>query len=150
MKVEEIMNRTPVTVRFDQTFGDAFQTLAESRQTILPAVDADGTYRGLFDLKDIWKILLPKAAQLSRKSIEDLAFVSSSLEKMKDQIAEAKALPVSQFLNKDDAPPLHPDSPVIQAVLFLDEYGETIAVVDRQTKKLVGVVSAWQLLDAIR
>ena len=137
MKVEEIMNRTPVTVRFDQTFGDAFQTLAESRQTILPAVDADGTYRGLFDLKDIWKILLPKAAQLSRKSIEDLAF-------------EAKALPVSQFLNKDDAPPLHPDSPVIQAVLFLDEYGETIAVVDRQTKKLVGVVSAWQLLDAIR
>ena len=150
MKVAEIMNRAPVSVRSDSTFGSALQTLLESRVTTIPVVDAEGVYKGIFDLKDIWDILLPKAAQLSRKSIEDLSFVSSSIDKMKDQIAEAASLPIEQFLTSEDLPALHPESPLIQAVLLLDEYGETLAVVDRQTRKLVGTVSAWQLLDALR
>ena len=150
MKVAEIMNRAPVSVRSDSTFGSAFQTLVESRLTTIPVVDADGVYKGIFDLKDIWDILLPKAAQLSRKSIEDLSFVSSSIDKMKDQIAEAAALPIGQFLTSEDLPALHPESPLIQAVLLFDEYGEMLAVVDRQTRKLVGTIGAWQLLDAMR
>lgn len=149
MKVGEIMNRAPVSVCTGQTFGDAFQVLMKTRHTVLPVVDADGVYRGIFDLKDIWGVLLPKAAQLNRKSLEDLSFVSSSLEKMKDQIAESAALPIGRFVNAEDAPPLYPDSPVIQAILLLDEHGEMIAVVDRQTRKLAGVVSAWQVLDAL-
>jgi CBS domain-containing protein len=150
MKVGEIMNRAPVTVRNDQTFGEAFRVLVETRHTILPVVDADGVYRGIFDLHDIWTVLLPKAAKLSRKSIEDLSFVSSSLEKMKEQIADSASLPIEQFVTAADVPPIYPDSPVIQAVLLLDEFGETIAVVDRQTKKLVGVIAAWQVLDILR
>jgi CBS domain-containing protein len=150
MKVAEIMNRTPVSVRSDSTFGSAFQTLLESRVTTIPVVDAEGVYQGIFDLKDIWHILLPKAAQLNRKSLEDLSFVSSSIGKMKDQIEEAASLPIAQFLTSADLPALHPESPLIQAVLLLDEYGETLAVVDRQTRKLVGTIAAWQLLDALR
>ena len=150
MKVVEIMNRAPVSVRSDSTFGSAFQMLLESRVTTIPVVDAEGVYKGIFDLKDIWDILLPKAAQLSRKSIEDLSFVSSSIDKMKDQIAEAASLPIAQFLTSEDLPALHPESPVIQAVLLFDEHGETLAVVDRQTRKLVGTIAAWQLLDALR
>ena len=150
MKVAEILNRAPVSVRSDSTFGSAFQTLRESRVTTIPVVDAEGVYKGIFDLKDIWDVLLPKAAQLSRKSIEDLSFVSSSIDKMKDQIAEAASLPIAQFLTSEDLPALHPESPLIQAVLLLDEHGETLAVVDRQTRKLVGTIAAWQLLDALR
>jgi CBS domain-containing protein len=150
MKVAEIMNRAPVSVRSDSTFGSAFQTLLESRVTTIPVVDAEGVYKGIFDLRDIWDILLPKAAQLSRKSIEDLSFVSSSIDKMKDQIGEAASLPIAQFLTSEDLPALHPESPVIQAVLLFDEHGETLAVVDRQTRKLVGTIAAWELLDALR
>ncbi len=150
MKVGDIMNRAPVTVRTDQTFGDGFSVLIQSRQAVLPCVDPAGVYKGVFDLKDVWDILLPKAAQLSRKSLEDLSFVSSSLDKMKDQIGDAAAEPIARFLTAEDAPPLYPDSPVIQAILLFDEYGENIAVVERDTRKLVGVVSAWQVLDALR
>jgi len=150
MKVGDIMNRAPVTVRTDQTFGDGFGVLVQSRQTVLPCVDATGVYRGVFDLKDVWDILLPKAAQLNRKSLEDLSFVSSSVDKMKDQIGDAAAEPISRFLTAEDIPPLHPDSPLIQAILLFDEYGENIAVVERETRKLAGVISAWQILDALR
>jgi CBS domain-containing protein len=149
VKTGDIMNRTPVSVRSDQTFGDAFQTLVKSRMTNLPAVDAEGIFQGNFDLKDVWNVLLPKAAQLDRKSIEDLSFVSTSLDKLKDLVADVSALPVSKFLNTQDAPPLHPENPVIQAILLLDEHGETLAVVDSKTRKLVGTVSPWDVLDPI-
>ena len=150
MKVAEIMNRTPVTLRTSQTFGDAFQILMENRRLILPVVDEQGVYRGLFDSKDVWDILLPKAAQLSRRGLEDLSFVSSSLEDLKDRITENAGKPIERFLNREDAPPLFPDSPVIQAILMLDQYGEAIPVVDRRTRTLVGIVSAWDVLDALR
>jgi CBS domain-containing protein len=150
MKVADLMNPAPVSVPVDATFGAAFQLLRDSRATSLPAVDAAGIYRGIFDLKDVWDVLLPKAAQLHRKSIENLAFVSTSVEKMKEQLALAASRPVTDFLTAEDAPPLHPDSPLLQAILLFDQYGETIAVVDRGTKKLVGSIASWQILDALR
>lgn len=149
MKTGDIMNRTPVTVRIDQTFGEAFRILVQNRASNLPVVDAEGVYKGSFDLKDIWNILLPKAAQLDRKSLEDLSFVSTSFEKLKDLIEEASSRTVSEFVNGDDAPPLYSDSPVMQAILLLDECGETLAVIDRRTRKMVGTVFAWDILDPI-
>lgn len=150
MKIAEIMNREPVVVRMDQTFGEALRILMDSGHGFLPVVDGEGVYLGNFDLEDIWSVLLPKAARLNRNSLGDLSFVSSSLEKMKDQLAEAAQEPVERFVTRADAPPLSPDSPVIQGVLMLDEYRESLAVVDTQTHKLVGILGAKDVLNALR
>ena len=150
MKVAEIMNREPVTVRDDQTFGEAFQKLCETRRLILPVVDEQGVYKGIFDLKDVWRILLPRAAHLDRGGLVDLSFANSSLETLKDHIAENAGASIGRCITADDTPPVFPDTPVIQAILMLDVHRETIAVVDRQTRKLVGVVSAWEVLDSLR
>jgi hypothetical protein len=56
---------------------------------------------------------------------------------------------VSEFVNGDDSPPLYSDSPVMQAILLLDECGETLAVIDRKTRKMVGTVFAWDILDPV-
>jgi len=150
MKIGEIMNRAPISVRMDQTFGEAFGVLVETGHKFLPVVDADGVYHGNFDLNDVWGVLLPKAARLDRKSIENLAFVSSSIEKMKEQLAEVAGTLVSKYVTRTDAPPLSPDNPVVQGILMLDECGETLAVVDPNSKKLVGVLSATDVLNALR
>jgi CBS domain-containing protein len=150
MKVGDIMNREPVTARTTQTFGDAFRILVENRTTNLPVIDEDGVFKGNFDLNDIWRTLLPRATQLARKSIEDLAFVSSSIEKLKERIHEAGPLPVTQFLTAEDAPTLFPENPLTQAILLLDEHEEVLAVVDRQSRKLVGTLSSWDVLDPLR
>ena len=149
LKTGDIMNRAPVSVRSDQRFDEAFQTLVRNRISNLPAVDEHGIYRGNFDLKDIWSILLPRAAHLDRNSLHDLSFVATSLDKLKDLIQDAASLRVSDFLNSNDTPALHPEDPVTQAILLLDEHGETLAVVDSQTRKLVGTLSPWDVLDPI-
>jgi CBS domain-containing protein len=150
MKIGEIMNRAPISVRMDQTFGEAYRALVETGHTFLPVVDASGVYHGNFDLQDVWGVLLPKAARLERKSIENLAFVSSSIEKMKEQLAEVAETPVSKYVTRTDAPPLSPDNPLIQGILMLDECGQTLAVVDPHSKKLVGVLSAADVLGVLR
>lgn len=149
MKTGEIMNRTPVTVRIDQTFGEAFRILVQNRASNLPVIDAAGVYQGSFDLTDIWNILLPKAVQLNRKSLEDLSFVSTSNEGLQELIDEASPLSVRLFVSDADAPPIYPDGPVIQAILMLDEYCETLAVIERGSRKLVGTVSAFDVLDRL-
>lgn len=150
MKIGEIMNRTPVSVRMDQTFGEAFRVLVETGHTLLPVVDSEGVYRGNFDLADVWSVLLPKAVHLNRKSIENLAFIPSSLEKMKEQIAEEAGEPLEKYVTRSDSPPLSPESPVIQGILMLDECGGTLAVVDPQSHRLVGILSATDVLTALR
>lgn len=150
MKIGDIMHRAPVTVRMDQTFAEAFRLLAERHFTILPVVDAQGVHKGNFELRDVWDVLLPKAVKLDRKAIEDLSFVSSSVDKLKDLLADRGGEPVSNFVNGSDSPAIHPDSPLLQAILLLEEFGQSLVVVDRGTHKVVGVVSAWEVLDSLR
>lgn len=150
MKIAEIMNRAPICVRLDQTFGDAFRILTESGHGFLPVVDADNTYHGNFELQDIWGVLLPKAARLSRSSLGDLSFLPDSLETMRERLREAADAPVSKFVTRADAPPVSPDTALIQGILLLDEHREALAVVDSKSHKLVGILGAKDVLNALR
>ena len=146
MKVGDIMNRAPLSVRTDETFETAFQKLIANRVSNLPVVDPNGVFQGNFDLKDVWSLLLPKAAKLDRKSIEDLSFMPGSIEKFQEMLAGAAQEKTTKFVSPSDAPPLYPESSALQAVLMFYEYGHRLAVVERGTRKLVGTVSGWDLL----
>lgn len=151
MIVREIMNPAPIVVRMDQKFAEGFQIMLESRHSMLPVVDADGTYRGIFDVRDVWTLLLPKAARvLDRKSIDDLSFAFSSLERLREQIADVADEPISDFVSKEDPPPVYTDTPVLQAILLLYQHGQAIPVIERSSGKLAGVLATWQVLEVLR
>jgi len=149
MKAGEIMRRDPITVRMDQSFREAFGILVKNRASNLPIIDSEGVCKGNFTLRDVWEVLLPKAVQLDRKALEDLSFVSTSLDKLKDLVADAADRPASQFVNGHDAPAVYTDTPVMQAMLLFDEYNQTLAVLDRKTGKVAGTLSAWEILDPL-
>ena len=48
-----------------------------------------------------------------------------------------------------DAPVLRPDTPIMNAVLFLYRTCTYLPVVDEQSGRLVGVVSTWDVLGRI-
>lgn len=148
MTVREIMNPTPVTITTAHTFGTALQLLMERRIRSLPVVDTCGVYRGMFDLYDVWTVLLPKAALLDYDSLVDLSFVSSAKDRLKELLAEAAPRPVSEFLEKDFIPMVSPDVPAQEAVRLMFHYGGNIAVAERG--KLIGLVSAWEILGGLQ
>jgi CBS domain-containing protein len=150
MKIAEIMNREPICVRKGQTFGEAFRILTECGHGFLPVVDDDGVYCGNFELRDVWSAVLPKAVRLRRQSIEDLSFLPGSMESMQDRLAGAADAPVMEYVTRADAPPIAPETPLIQGILMLDEFREALAVVDPKTKKLVWIFGAKDVLKALR
>ena len=150
MNVSSIMNPNPTTLPMAETFGGALRMMREQRIRMLPVVDTEGVYRGTFDLADIWKMLLPKAVLLGMDSLKDLSFVSDAKELLREKLSDAEERPVSEFLDFTCSP-LHPDTPVKEAMLlFYQHEGGDIPVVERKTNRLVGILSPWEILDALR
>jgi CBS domain-containing protein len=150
MTVQEVMNTNPITASMTSNFGEAFRTLMDREVSSLPVVDADGVYRGMFDLHDIWALLLPKAALLAMDSLPDLSFMADSQKEMQQKLSQAANRPVSQFLDGVESPVVHPHTPVKEAILLLHRHGGILPVVDRKTRRLLGVVSAWDILEKLR
>ncbi|MBI3777529.1 MAG: CBS domain-containing protein [Gammaproteobacteria bacterium] len=150
MTVESVMNKDPVTVSSTDTFGHAFQLLVERRVRSLPVVDDGRIYRGMFDLYDIWKLLLPRAALLDGDSLRDLSFIPGSREQLRDKLREAAQRPITDFLDADQAPAIYPKTTVIEAILLLHRYGGNLPVIDPKTRQLAGLVSAWEILELLR
>lgn len=149
MNVSTIMNASPVTISITETFGNALRLMEDRRVHALPVTDANGVYKGTFDFADVWKTLLPKAALLGMDSLTDLSFVSDAQEILREKLASAGVRPVSEFLDRR-VEPVHPDTPVKEAILLFYRLDEDIPVVERSTNRLVGVVTPWEILNALR
>ncbi len=149
MNVSTIMNPNPVTLPLSETFGGALRLMRDRRIRVLPVVDTNGVYKGTFDFADVWKTLLPKAVLLGMDSLQDLSFVSDAKEILHEKLAEAEGRPIGEFL---DFPvePIHPDTPVKEAMLLFYQHDGDIPVVERKTNRLLGIVTPWEILDALR
>lgn len=150
MTVQEVMNSNPATVALNETFGHAVATMVDRRLSNLPVVDAQGVYLGMFDLHDIWESLLPRAALLSMHSLPDLSFMADSQTQMKETLDESAARPMSEFLDDVESPAVHPETPVKEAILLLHRHDGVLPVVDRKSRRLMGVVCAWDILAKLR
>jgi hypothetical protein len=67
---------------------------------------------------------------------------------VQDQLEEARSFRIGDHLNKT-APVLHPESGTLEAVLELYRARNTLAVVEKKSRKLVGMVSYWDALRAL-
>ena len=150
MQVQDLMNRNVVTLSPNDTFSHAFALLNERQLRSIPVADDRGVYRGMFDLYDIWKVLLPKAATLRAVAVTDLSFLSGTPEGLREKLQAAAGRPVTEFLDDEKSPSIHPEAPLSEAILLLYRSGSTLPVVDRQSRKLLGVVSAWEVLRTLR
>lgn len=149
MRVREIMNQNTVTLSVDETFGNAFRLLLDKRIRSLPVVDAAGVYRGIFDLLDVWEVLLPKAVTIHAGSLPNLAFTGNAPEQLRQKLAEAEHRPVTEFLDNEAAPSVTPDAALMEAMLLLYRQRQTLPVVEAASGKLVGIVAAWDILDRL-
>jgi CBS domain-containing protein len=150
MTAQMIMNTDMVTLSQGDTFGKAFEMMVDRHISSLPVVDAQGLYKGMVDLYDVWQVLLPKAATLDSEFMQDLSFISGSKDKLKEKLEEAAARPVSEFLDGKEITPIHPDTPVQEAIMLLFRRGGCIPVIDKQSHKLLGIVAPWEILDPLR
>lgn len=133
---------------------DAFRLMHSRQIRNLPVVGADNQFIGLFGIRRLIHLMLPKAAQVEF-GLHDLSFMPDELGELHKRLIDIGRTPVVELMEPfKDLVFCAPSTPFPEVLELLDKSADTslpIIVVDgdSNSKKLVGMVSAWDVLDRI-
>jgi acetoin utilization protein AcuB len=141
-----------ITLRPSDRVVDALRLMHQHHIRNLPVVDAEGSFIGLFGVRRLSRLLLPIAARdLDRYSISDLAFLPDETDQITKRWREIASRPVSDFLEKEKKLLFcSPDTSFPQLLELLQQSKDSslpVIVVEGSTRKLAGMVSAWDLIE---
>lgn len=139
------MTRDPISVREDDTIGQAAREIIEHCYINLPVVDGDGRLVGLFGVYDLLALLVPRVAVIGNL-LPNLRFLSDDASELRRKFESVRQSPVRRAVNREAAR-VYPDTPLIEAIRLFCRNHMTIPVVERGTDRLVGMISYW---DAAR
>jgi CBS domain-containing protein len=119
-----------------------------NRVSDLAVVDVEGKFVGMFKLERLLAALLPAAAMVGY-GIPDLGFVSDDVDDLRETMRAVEAREVRAFaLMPEDV--AHPDTAPLEIVLRLYRGANSVPVVDRESGRLLGVVTARDVLTALQ
>ena len=152
MTTKNIMTSRVITLRPDDMVVDAILNMYRHHVRSLPVVDANGNFVGLFGIRRLSRLMLPKAARdLDRFNISDLSFLPDEIDQLADRWREIASRPVSQFLEKEKKLLFcGPETSFPQLLELLEQSKDSslpVIIVEGKSRKLVGMVSAWDLLE---
>jgi CBS domain-containing protein len=142
-----IMTRDPVSVRESETIGHAAKQIIANRYINLPVVDATGRLVGLFGIYDLLALLVPRVAVIGNL-LPNLRFVGEDVGELHRKFAAVKNSPVKRAVNRE-AVRVHPDTPLAEAIRLFCRNHMTLPVVERDTGRLVGMISYWDAAQMI-
>lgn len=142
------------TLRASDTVADALLAMSRYQIRNFPVIDDKGDFIGLFGVRRLGRLLLPKAASdLHRYRLTDLSFMPDELGAMTDRLRKAGSRPVSDFLEKKGKLIFcGPDTTYPELLELFEENHDAslpVIVVKRNSCKLVGLVSIWDVLSRI-
>jgi CBS-domain-containing membrane protein len=154
LTTESIMTSAPFTLSPTDTVAEALSLMHSKEVRNLPVVDDSGTFIGLFGLRRLSHLLLPKAAlDLGAHSISDLHFLPDEVVQNGDRWHEISEQPVKNFLEKKKKLLFcTPQTALPELLALLDQSKDSslpVIVIEGETQKVVGMVSSWEVLQAI-
>jgi CBS domain-containing protein len=152
MTVESIMTRDLVLLRPTDKVREGLQKMHEEHVRTLAVVGDDNEFIGLFGVRQVVHLLLPKAAQIEF-GLTDLSFMPDDLGEMYDRLIEVGDQPVADFLEpRDDLLICGPSTSLPEVLELLHQSFNTslpVLVLDDDASKLVGMVSGWDVLEKL-
>jgi acetoin utilization protein AcuB len=154
MTTGKIMTSRVITLRPDDRVADALLMMHKHHVRNMPVVDDNGTFIGLFGVRRLGHLLLPRAAvDLSRYSVSDLSFLPDEITQMSERWQEVARQPVERFLEKKKKLLFcTPDTSFPQLLELIEQSKDSslpVIVLEGDERKLVGMVSAWDVLEGI-
>jgi CBS domain-containing protein len=143
----DVMDPKPTVLAATDTVGTGIGYIMENRFRNVPIVDGEGCYLGVFGVNCLLRLVLPQAA-LMEHGLTDISFVSDSLKDLRRRMRESEDKPVTICLS-DEATVIGPDTPLLETLLVLYKTRRSVPVVDPKDRRLLGVVSYWDVGRAI-
>jgi CBS domain-containing protein len=148
-----IMTAQPVTISRHEPVARALEMLLQNKLLALPVTDDAGRYFGMFLRSRLVSLLLPRIVQLEAQLPEigrllEVGFISDTLEDVQERFQKVAGNPVGEYA-QTDTPILRPETPIMNALLFLYRTRSYLPVVEEASGRLIGVVSTWDILGRI-
>ena len=147
MNASEAMNRNPITLNPNDTIECAAEYIMKHRYRNLPVVDENFCYVGMFGVNCLLKQVIPKAVFIPQ-GLENVSFIHESFEDLFHRFAEVKDQPISICMSKE-IQPVAPDTPLTETMMQLYKTRASIPVVEKDTCKLLGMISYWEIGEKI-
>lgn len=147
MKAKLIMNPNPMTLRPTDTVATAAERILKHHLRHLPVIDEQGRYLGTFSVYSLLKLTLPKAV-LDEHGLDNVSFVTESLDDLAQRLGGRRDEPVKNWLNVHEV--AHPDTLAMKIMLLMLEGRTTsVPVVDKTDGQLEGIISFWDVLEKL-
>jgi len=147
MKAKLIMNPKPMTLRPTDTVATAAERILKHHLRHLPVIDEQGRYLGTFSVYSLLKLTLPKAV-LDEHGLDNVSFVTESLDDLAQRLGGRRDEPVKNWLNVHEV--AHPDTLAMKIMLLMLEGRTTsVPVVDKTDGRLEGIISFWDVLEKL-
>ena len=135
------------------TLAACVRTLLQNRVLAMPVVDDAGKYLGQFRKNLLVSAVLPQVAVHDQRferiaRMIDTGLLQDTMADVRERFAAIADEPVSRYLDKE-APVLRPEQPLVTAMFYLFHGRNFLPVVEPGSGLLVGVVSAWDVLESI-
>ncbi|MBO9474242.1 CBS domain-containing protein [Shimia sp. R10_1] len=144
------------TIHPDASVAEALAILKERRSRFLPVVDETGKYHGVFSAPTMLKLLLPKAATIGlntdsmRVSLDHLSFMNLDKDHFSQQVEMLKQEKVSDNMSDpSNIPVTAPDTPIMEGIFLVYKYKRHVMLVEPNSQRFVGTVSANSLIDKV-
>ena len=136
---KDVMNPELTVVQPTDTIDTAIDLITRHRYRNLPVVDTDMRYLGTVSIHSLLTKILPRAALMAR-GLGEIPFMHETLEHLRGRLDSVRHKPVTLALC-NDARLVAPDTPLLQTLLVLYRSRQSVAVVEPDTGKLLGMVS---------
>jgi len=135
------------------TLAECLQALVQNQVLAMPVVDDNGRYLGQFRKNLLIAAILPQVAVHDPRfdriaKMIDGGMLSETMEDVRERFSVIADKPVRRYLDTD-TPVLRPDQPLVTAMFYLFHGRNFLPVVEPASGLLVGVISAWDILDSI-
>ncbi len=150
MTAQSIMRFRLVTLRPTDKVSHALKLMHLHQVRNLPVVDDKDQFLGLFGIRRVVELLLPTAAVMDL-GLKDLSFMPDDLAEMHERLLEAGDRQVDSFyMKKKNLLFCKPTTSFPEVLELLHESRDLslpVIVVKGKKNKLVGMVSAWDVLE---
>ena len=152
MTAENIMSFRLMKLKPTDKVCDALRIMHTHQIRNLPVVDEEDQFIGLFGIRRLITLLLPKAAQIEY-GLKDLSFMPDEVDALNKRLDEIGQKPVTEYLEKKKNLVFCKPSTSFPEVLELLEQNPNtsmpVIVLKGKKKRLVGMVSAWDVLEKL-
>lgn len=146
-----IMSAPPAVLKPSDTLRSGLEAIVRHKLPALPVVEADQRYVGMLPRSRLIALAMPRLLSHEDEThplshLLQVGFIQDTLAELQERIDAVANDPVSRHIDPD-VPVLRPETPLMNAMLFLHRRRNLLPVVE--DGKLIGIVSVWDVLARI-